>query len=414
MKLLSRQYIRSVFDLGSGEALGRVATVAIVVLIGHRFGAATLGVYALGAGLAAYVAPAIDFGLKHVGARLVARFPDSASEIVSRVQRRRALMAVVVFPLIAAYVALTRLSPSQKVFVLLFAATSALYAASLEWTAWGKGHLWVLGISRAVVPSSILFSVMIAILRGGHLLRWAAIGNVVGYVLQTVLYWHWWKRHRPVEDPHVYDRSEVREALAWRQSSVMGLAWFSNQAFVSVDVLILGLLADPMQLGFYSAAYRVLNQVLATYYLFVNALYPKLARQPATERRSMLGPSVLVPIVSAGFAAAVLLIISRRPLLVLLFGHSFVVAAPLLLILACAIPVDFLVSYLSNALVAWSMERKVLVCALTAAATNIMLNTATVPHYGALAAAVNTVISYLVYLAAVAAAARRVGAIPRR
>ena len=77
-----------------------------------------------------------------------------------------------------------------------------------------------------------------------------------------------------------------------------------------------------------------------------------------------------------------------------------------LLLLACVLPLDFVTSYLSNAYLAWSMERNVLLCAAVAAGTNMALNFATIPRYGAIAAALNTLISYVVYLAMLAWAGR--------
>ncbi|MGA9567056.1 MAG: polysaccharide biosynthesis C-terminal domain-containing protein, partial [Candidatus Korobacteraceae bacterium] len=68
------------------------------------------------------------------------------------------------------------------------------------------------------------------------------------------------------------------------------------------------------------------------------------------------------------------------------------------LVRAFVLPLDYLTSYLSNAYLAWSMERAVLVCAVVAAGSNVGLNLYGIPRYGAMAAAVNTLISYVVYL----------------
>jgi len=75
----------------------------------------------------------------------------------------------------------------------------------------------------------------------------------------------------------------------------------------------------------------------------------------------------------------------------IVLGKPFVAAAPLLLLLACCIPLDFLTSYLSNAYIAWSMERGVLMCVVVAAGSNVVLNLATIPRYGAMAAAIRGV-----------------------
>ena len=188
----------------------------------------------------------------------------------------------------------------------------------------------------------------------------------------------------------------------------MGMAWMANLAFNTVDMLMLGVLSNPEQVGLYSASYRILNQVLMTYYLLTFALYPQLARQGQAQRSRMLRPRIFLLLFASGAVVAVLLALFRSPLLSIVFGRPFVLAAPLLLLLACCIPLDFLTSYLSNAYVAWSMERDVLLCAAVAAGSNILLNLATIPRYGAMAAAVNTILAYLIYLGMLAWAGRRI------
>ena len=64
--------IRSVAQLAPGEALSRLSSVAIVMFLGHAYGVVILGVYALAVSISQYLQPIIDFGLRHIGARLVA------------------------------------------------------------------------------------------------------------------------------------------------------------------------------------------------------------------------------------------------------------------------------------------------------------------------------------------------------
>jgi len=44
----------------------------------------------------------------------------------------------------------------MKAFLLVFSVSSALYAISLDWAAWGRNQLHLVGFARAVVPVSIL------------------------------------------------------------------------------------------------------------------------------------------------------------------------------------------------------------------------------------------------------------------
>src|SRR5271157_4968736 len=112
-----RQALRGILHLGSGEMLGRICWIAIVIILGHWYGVVVLGVYALAATVTQYLQPVIDFGLRHVGARLLAQYPLSAGEIVRRVQRRRLAMAGAVLPVILLYAMLVKLPADMKVFL---------------------------------------------------------------------------------------------------------------------------------------------------------------------------------------------------------------------------------------------------------------------------------------------------------
>ena len=104
----------------------------------------------------------------------------------------------------------------------------------------------------------------------------------------------------------------------------------------------------------------------------------------------MLRPRILVALAGLGVVIAALITLVRKPLVAILFGQEFLPATLLLMLIAWAIPLDFLTSYLINAYIAWGMEKKILICTVIGAGSNILLNLFSIPAYGATAAAVNT------------------------
>jgi O-antigen/teichoic acid export membrane protein len=405
MTLSLRQLVRKMFHLGSGELLARLCSIATLLFLAHRFGVVIVGVYALALSVSQYARPIIDFGLHLIGARLLARYPQAATGVVRRVQGRRFLMAGLLLPCLLGYAAVTRLSLDFKIFLFVFAAFGTLHAFSLDWAAWGKEHLRLVGLARSIVPAAILVSVLLG-RNSEHILRWLAGGNAAGNVLQGTIFWLWWQRHKTVEGEPFKVLAGIGESLAWRRTSVMGMATLCILAFNTIDTLMLGVMSHPQQVGLYSAAYRVMNQFLYTYYLLTQVLYPQLSRQDSEQRKRMLRPQILLALLGAGVLIAALVTVSRRPIMSILFGHEFLIACPLLVLLAWAIPLDFLTSFLSNAYIAWGMETRVLLSITLAAATNIVLNLFWIPLYGATAAAVNTLISYVVLLTSLAVAGR--------
>ncbi len=399
MRIPFRALFKKIFHLASGEFLGRLCNIATVVLLGHRYGVVVLGVYALAQSVTQYLQPLIDFGLRHVGARLLALYPHAAREIVDRVQRRRLWMAVAVLPLILMYSAGAKLPREMKIFLFAFSAAGALYAFSLDWAAWGQEKLHLVGLAKSAVPLTILAFLVIGRPQGQRVLWCAVAGNAFGFLLQGGLSWVWWKK-QPLHPLDAADLKAVRELLAWRRTSIMGLTWLCYLAFNTIDVLMLGLMSSPGEVGLYSAAYRIPNQVLATYYLLTQVLYPRFARHGIADRAGMLGTPILLPLLGAGIFIAAVISVSRRTLLTIIFGNQFLAASPLLLLLAWFIPLDFMTSYLSNAFIAWGMEKKILVCTGIGAASNIVSNLVFIPRLGARGAAIDTLLSYAIFLTA--------------
>ncbi|HTV66374.1 MAG TPA: polysaccharide biosynthesis C-terminal domain-containing protein [Bryocella sp.] len=401
-----RPLARNIVQLASGEIPARLCGIAVLLLLARTYGVIIVGVYALAQSMTQYSYPFIDFGLRHVGARLIARYPQAGQVIVKRVQKRRLLMASTILPFLLVYAMVANLPPNFKVFVFVFAGISCLYAVSLEWAAWGKEHLGLVGFSKMLVPGSILIFLLLG--RGSdRLLWWLIAGNAFGYIVQGVIFWRWWRVHRPaVADVNGAIPAEVQESLAWKRTSVMGLAWFCNLCFNTIDMLMLGVMSNAHEVGLYSAAYRIMNQVLFTYYLLTSILYPRLARQDVKQRVRALRPKILLTLAATGAVIALPLAIYSREVLLIVFGQKFLAATLLLSLLAWAIPLDFLTSYLSNAYFAWSMEKKVLVCTAIGAGSNVVFNLIWIPQYGAKAAAVNTLISYVVFLGSLALVGR--------
>jgi O-antigen/teichoic acid export membrane protein len=404
MKASVHQLARKFFDFASGEAVGRLASITTLLYLAHRFGVVFVGIYALAQGMVQYSYPFIDFGLRHVGARLIAKYPEAGQEIVHHVQRRRVKMAFLLLPLLAVYAVSVKLPSNSKLFLFSYAAVGSLYAASIDWAAWGREHLRLASFGRAVVPVSILVALMLG-RNSEHLFTWLVAGNAVGNALQAVVFRNWWRQHRPPVEQEI-PVQQIHDALAWRRTSIMGVAWFCNLAFASIDMLMLGIMSNPRQVGLYSAAYRILTQVLFTYYMMTSVLYPRLARQNQRQRLRMLRPGVLLPLMGLGVLIAGVVTLVRKPLVTLLFGREFLGSTLLLMLLVWAIPADFITSFLTNAYIAWGMEKQLLICTSIAAGSNVVLNLFTIPQYGATAAAANTVVSYVIFLIALAIAGR--------
>lgn len=387
------------FSLAAGEGISRLSNLLLLIYVSHRFGAKTTGAFALAQAVALYLMLGIDLGLRHIGARLIASQPDQAEAIARLIQKKRLLTTVLVISGGVIYGWYGPLPADARQLVPLFALSVIGYAFSLDWVAWGlKQFRWMsfwracasflaCGISIYLI---VYFPVGIAA---------TAVGNAIGYAVAAFLLWLlWWKKsgsHRGVLESSTI---KIQEQIRWRAAIWMGLALFSNQAFNNIDLLLLGAYSTSREVGLYNAAYRMILMILAVYYLLTQSLFPTLAEQPSRLRTLH---SIQVPLLLLflfGFFLAFALDLVGPRLLSLLYGKEFSSAYRILQVLLVILPLDFVTSFLCNAMVAWGYSRRVLACTVTALSANIALNLYLIPRRHALGAAWATDLSYIVLL----------------
>ncbi len=385
-----------VMAIAGGEGVSRGANLLLAVFVAREFGVRAAGAWALAQGLALYLIQGTDFGFRHVGARLAAQRPNALRSVVRFIQMRRITLALAMGAVGYVYGRFGPVPEDTRKLVSLFALATCGYGLSLDWLAWGTERFGLMSSWRAVVT---LVGAILAV-TGALYMHWGLLalpaGFAVAYLLADLWLWLGWAR-KLCKETH-----QTAESIAipdWGATAFLGMAMLVNQAFNSIDTMMLGGLTDSRQTGLYSAAYKLLLLALALYYLIMQALYPELATIPASERglrrlRGMLGRSI-----AAGLAAAGILFLLKGRLIALLFGPDFAASATIAGPLLAAIPLDFATSVFMTVLVAWDHPKRVFVASGTAVVSNIALNCVLIPRFGAMGAAWATPLSYLPFFA---------------
>ncbi len=175
---------------------------------------------------------------------------------------------------------------------------------------------------------------------------------------------------------------------------LMGIA-IVTQLQMSLDVLMIGALADSADVGRYRAAARGAEMVVIANGIALQLLEPMLSRANTLgvrrETQRLISHSVMVSVsLSIGLAVPLLLGASYY---LHLFGSEFVSGAPVLRILVTGYLLGFLCGPVAVILVTLGRERVVLVVTLCGLAVNLAINYVFIPRYGITAAAVATVVS---------------------
>lgn len=231
---------------------------------------------------------------------------------------------------------------------------------------------------------------------------------VASYAAANAFSWIWVRRHI-VWSSGAITVSEVRGLF--RSSSPLGLARLFRGLALGSDIILLGLVLGPVDLGHYSAAYKIFTFMLTLSGTYFVILLPRLAERAGVSTQLMdaeLKASLwrVLPVVSAG---AMVILIIAAPLLRVAFGENFVNAAPALRWLAIAFAAQIVHRHYIQALVARGLRDLDMSFSIIAAVLHIALKGGLIVWLGITGAAIGSAVSELVMAGIYIAANRSKG-----
>ena len=189
-----------------------------------------------------------------------------------------------------------------------------------------------------------------------------------------------------------------------REAAPVALALAVNVLYVRALIILMSLLASPLETGYFATSYRVLEVFVFIPLLMVGSAFPVLAHAgEADERRLAYALSRLAQVTLLIAVAIVLtLVIAAQPILDVLGGSQYDQAADVLRIQAFALLGAFLTQVWVTGLVSIRRQRALIVTNCAALVTALALGASLIPSLDAKGAAIAAVVGELV-LAAITA-----------
>ncbi|HEX5482534.1 MAG TPA: oligosaccharide flippase family protein [Terriglobia bacterium] len=366
------------------EAVSRLTTFVMAMVIARRFGPQALGEYAYALAWVGILLVLPDMGSHLLTTRELAARPERLSVALWRLMFLKAglLAGVVVMTALLAEFAIH--DEGRRLLFLILAARMILHSVSLGCAAVFKAfeRMHYIAVTQMVNGFACFGALGVCLLLRTSLI--AVVGVlVVGQAFETWLAWR-----------ILFRRFNPGPAPKWNWKPLAGL--FSMAAPVGIvillqtiglrlDILILGIFAPNRELGRLQAAawFITLSFLLAT--LLMTVLFPKLARLgrfPGIERiryvETLLQHGTL-------FAAALAAIawLAAPYLIEAFFGKQFGSAISLLHILAPAIPFVFINTVLFYVFVAADRRKTYLVALSFSLVCGLVAAYVLAAHWGA-------------------------------
>src|SRR6266511_3217969 len=372
-------------------ALGGIVTL----LLARSLSTTQYGSYSFATSALAFAAMFFEFGLFLPTARRLAQGRGHPGEVVAAATTAYlpvgVAFAVLVFALsfgvdgwfhVDAGTALRSVAPLALVYpydfvaLLLAQGLDRIRLYSLTRTATRAAAAAALG-ALLLAGHRLSVALALAVESGALLLAWTAYRNLAPQV-----------------------RGFVREARQYGFQVYLGRVLSTGT--YNMDTLMVAAFTDARSVGFYALANAIAYPVALPGAGLAAALFPRMAREPRLEQSWLLGAGLL-SLATAGLACALV-----RPFVSLVVGSAYLPVVGLLPPLALAASVRSVTSIYNGFLAAHGRGPELRNAALALTCSNLVLNVALIPPFGAVGAAWASLVALLCNLAAHMASYRRV------
>lgn len=401
-----RRILQNFLSLSGANFLCKGLSFISTAYLARLLSAEGYGILGFAQAVLVYFQLLINQGFDTFGAREIARSPEKTRLYVNNILSIRLILAVVSYALLALFAFLIPKPAVIKAAILILGVKLFDLTINLKWVFQGKEKMHWIAASRIIPQLLYLGAIFTLIHHPGQILRVPVIQVSVvllGSFFLLLVY-------RRSEGPFRITIDPAFWKDIFRQSLPMAATYLLIQVYVNFDMLILGFTHNEETVGYYNAAYKLINTInLFGIYYFVS-LFPNLSRlyQESREKlRSLISHSLKL----AGMIAVPLGVggtILAAPIIHLTFGEGFGPSALPFQILIWNVAIIWISLHYGNILMACDRQGKYMLAVAAGAVSNISLNLIFIPRYGMTAAALTTIFSEVVVLAITCRAIRGV------
>ncbi|MBU6142025.1 flippase [Patescibacteria group bacterium] len=388
---------KNTFWLFLGQASGRILRVILVIFAARILGPESWGAFSYVMSLVAFLLIFSDVGISAIVTRESAKDLSRSAEYFSTAFFLKiVLLAAGSCLLIFGAPYLTKIPEARGLltvvtFLLIFDSLRNFgFAISraierMQWEAADEivTNLMITGLGIAALLHS----------GGTEALAYAyIIGTAVGMILMFILLRNYIARlftH--------FQKELIRPILT--SSLPFAFASFLGAIMINTDLIMLGWMRSPAEIGFYSAAQRPVQFLYTLAGLFAASLFPILSKL-AHDERNVRFRYILERTLTASLFAAIPAVVIGLPLstgiIRLLFGAQYLPATASFQVLLLTVAIIFPSVIISNSLLAYDQQKQFVTFSLVGAVGNILFNFLLIPAFGIVGCSISTLATQII------------------
>ncbi len=379
-----------------GQLLSRLFRAAIVIYGARILGAESWGAFSYALGVVTFLTIFSDIGINAFVTREGARLAEMRNQyLATAFFIKLGLILIIAIGMIISFPYLSRIAEATAllpilIFVFIFDTLRDLGSAlsrALE-------RMEIEAGTQAFTNFSIgaLGLIFLSLTPASRSLAWGyALGSGLGLISIIITL-------------RSYFREVLKNFRGGLIKTILSEAWpfgllgVTGIVMLNIDVIMLGWLRAPAEVGYYSAAQKLVQLLYVFPALVAASLLPSLSRliktEPAVAKKNLEKASALVFL--AAIPLVILGVILGQPIIKIVFGSEYAPSILTFQILMLTILVVYPASILGHAIFAYNQQKQFISFVLTAVLGDIVFNLLLIPPFGIEGAAISTIFTQLV------------------
>lgn len=382
---------------GGGEVFAKLASVVFYLAVARELGATEFGDLMFALSFTTVITLPSGFGTEELIAREVARDKERVHEYAANVMAIKVALTVVLLAVAEAIVVVANYSTEVQLAVLVVGASVGIENLGRTWGAVLQAYQRMEYISVSLIVQRVLTAAagVGVLLLGGGLVAVSMvmlISAVIGFAVITVL-----MDRRVI---HILPRLDRSRWMALLKAGIpVGMVGVLMTALLKVDQTLISFLSDGgnREVGFYGAAFRLIEATLFIGWSFSAAMLPWFSAQAGSRERVAMGfelgtKATAIALVPVGLT----FILFAEPIIDLLYGSAYDAAISPLRFLGVAVVFLGINNLAASLMIARDRPLAFASVGGGVLVGNVVLNVILIPPYGADGAAFTAALSSLV------------------
>ncbi len=391
---------KNVFWLSVGQIGSRLIRAAIIIYAARILGAAEYGIFSYVLGLAGFFTIFADLGVSPLMTREIASHPDKRAAYFANAFWIKNILLAITAALII-FVAPKFSNIEAAIALLPFVALLVLFDNFRDFI-----FSYFRGIEKMELEAFLVIIMNTAITVSGFIILnfYQTAGALLfSYIFSvgilSIISFYFVKDFIKGVFKN-FDKEILKQFFhdCWP----LAFSGLFGVFMLNIDIVMLGWWRSAEEIGYYSASQKVVQLFYTLPAILASAVFPTIARfirQNEKDKARVLNEKSMTILYFIAIPLAIGGIILSKSIIRFLFGEAYLPASASFQILIAALFINFPGAILSNLLMAYNQQRRLINYVIAGSASNVILNALLIPSFGIVGSAIATIIAQFAYFA---------------